>query len=186
MVLIILIQQCPSSYLCTEDEVFDLLTSLDSSKSTGPDGVSAKMLKETATSITYSLTKLFTQSISKGVFPSDWKIARTVPIPKSADKSLPKNYRPISTSTSSQVAGETYPHTNPWSPDLIPSHLSATVWLHDGEIYHFCSTHCHTRNTVLVYGTPTLLRMWTCWKAYNLHLRSQAMDFTLWWIVHIC
>ena len=96
MVLIILIQQCPPSYLCTEDEVFNLLASLDSSKSTGPDGVSAKMLKETATSITYSLTKLFTQSISKGVFPSDWKIARTVPIPKSADKSLLKNYRPIS------------------------------------------------------------------------------------------
>lgn len=45
---------CPSNILCTEEEVFDLVASLDISKSTGPDGVSTKMLKGTATSITYS------------------------------------------------------------------------------------------------------------------------------------
>ena len=36
---------CPPDLLCTEDKVFDLVASLDISKSTGPDGVSAKMLK---------------------------------------------------------------------------------------------------------------------------------------------
>ena len=76
--------------------MFDLIASLDTSKSTGSDGVSAKMLEGTATSIVYSLTKLFNQSISQGIFPNDRKIARIVPIPKNSDKLLPKNYRPIS------------------------------------------------------------------------------------------
>ena len=54
---------CPPDLLCTEDEVFDLVASLDISKSTGPDGVSAKMLKGTAASIVFSLTKTL-QSIN--------------------------------------------------------------------------------------------------------------------------
>ena len=45
----------------------------------------AKMLKGIAASIVYSLTKLFNQSISQGAFPSDWKIARIVPIPKNPE-----------------------------------------------------------------------------------------------------
>ena len=39
-----------AEYLCTEEEVFDLLASLDVSKASGPDGISARMLKYTATS----------------------------------------------------------------------------------------------------------------------------------------
>ena len=31
--------------LCTEEEVFDLLASLDTPKASGPDGLSARMLK---------------------------------------------------------------------------------------------------------------------------------------------
>ena len=51
------------------------------------------MLKRTAVSIVYSLTKLFNQSILQGTLPRAWKIARIVPIPKNTVKSLPKNYR---------------------------------------------------------------------------------------------
>ena len=54
------------------------------------------MLKQTAVSITPSLTKLFNCSIASGMFPSDWKCARITPIFKSSDSSLPNNYRPIS------------------------------------------------------------------------------------------
>ena len=49
----------PEDYICTEEEVFDLLSSLDTTKASGPDGISARMLKFTATSITSSVTKLF-------------------------------------------------------------------------------------------------------------------------------
>ena len=88
--------ECPESIQCTEDEVTDLLNSLNPAKSTGLDGVSAIMLKSTALSIAPSLTKLFNLSIATGCFPTEWKQARITPIHKASDSSLPKNYRPIS------------------------------------------------------------------------------------------
>ena len=87
----------PQGYLCTEDEIYDLITELDDSKSTGPDGISVKMLKATVTAITPGLTTLFNLSLSKGIFPAEWKLARIVPVPKSSEYSSPtNNYRPIS------------------------------------------------------------------------------------------
>ena len=82
--------------LCTEPEVFDLLASLDISKATGPDGVSAQMLKHTAGSITPIITALFNQSVSTGTVPDQWKVSLVVPIHKQGDKANPSNYRPIS------------------------------------------------------------------------------------------
>ena len=45
----------PQYILCTEDEVEAMLLSLDSSKASGPDNISARMLKFTATSIAASV-----------------------------------------------------------------------------------------------------------------------------------
>ncbi|MCG8623042.1 MAG: hypothetical protein MJE68_13735, partial [Proteobacteria bacterium] len=56
--------ECSEEHLCTE-EVFDLLSSLDTTKASGPDELSARMLKSTVTSITTSVTKLYNLSISK-------------------------------------------------------------------------------------------------------------------------
>ena len=53
---------------CSTEEIESFLLTLDTSKATGPDNISARMLKETATSIAPSLTKLFNLSISKGSF----------------------------------------------------------------------------------------------------------------------
>ena len=86
----------PSQLLCTVDEVYHLLSSLDPAKATGPDLVSARMLKHTATSISPAVTRLFNMSLSLGRLPSEWKSALVVPIPKSQHKSDPSNYRPIS------------------------------------------------------------------------------------------
>ena len=55
------------------------------------------MLKNTAESITPSLTTLFNMSIQHCCFPSAWKLANVVPIPKTlAIKSSPASCRPIS------------------------------------------------------------------------------------------
>ena len=54
---------------CTVDEVQHLLKSLDISKSNGPDGISARMLKETASSIAPSVTRLFNLVFETGSFP---------------------------------------------------------------------------------------------------------------------
>ena len=42
------------------------------------------------------IAKLFNQSIASGKFPSLWKKARVIPIPKSTDIHSPSGYRPTS------------------------------------------------------------------------------------------
>lgn len=82
---------------CTEEEVCFILKSINASKATGPDGISARMLKETASAIAPSLTILFNSSISQRCFPTCWKLANVVPVPKSiSQKTSPSGYRPIS------------------------------------------------------------------------------------------
>ena len=73
-----------------------MLQSLDTTKSSGPDGISAQMLKSTAHSITPSVNELFNLSITAGIFPDKWKHSYIVRIPKSNDHTSPTNYRPIS------------------------------------------------------------------------------------------
>ena len=88
--------ECPESLFCTEDEVYEMLSTLDTTKSSGHSEISARMLKETALSMTPAVTQLFNISISLGELPDEWKIARVSPIPKSSNRSDPSNYRPIS------------------------------------------------------------------------------------------
>ena len=54
------------SILCTQQFVSNLLNGLDTSKASGPDGISGYMLKGTAQSIASSLTMLFNMSIISG------------------------------------------------------------------------------------------------------------------------
>ena len=90
-------EHCPEQLLSTEASVFDLLAQLDTTKSTGCDGISARMLKQTADSTAPILSKLINMSISKGKFPREWKTARVVPIPKpGSEKDIAAGYRPIS------------------------------------------------------------------------------------------
>ena len=49
--------------------VFSMLSKLDVKKSVGPDGFSARFLKDVAAEITDPLTKLFNKSLENGVFP---------------------------------------------------------------------------------------------------------------------
>jgi len=73
---------CPTNFLCTEEEVYSLLSTLDTTKANGHDDISARMLKETALSITPAVTELFNISIRLGELPDEWKVSRVSPIPK--------------------------------------------------------------------------------------------------------
>jgi hypothetical protein len=77
-------------------EVQEILKTLDISKATGPDGIPAKLLKETASVIAPSLCKLFNKSLRTGEMPRDWKLANMVPIYKKNEREHVENYRPIS------------------------------------------------------------------------------------------
>ena len=87
----------PEYLKCSPEYVANMLAMLDTSKSSGPDDISSMMLKSTAYSIAPSLAKLFNTSLAKGALPTEWKLARVVPVPKSDDlKNSVSGYRPIS------------------------------------------------------------------------------------------
>ena len=69
---------------------------IPSSKATGVDGVSARILKIAAPAIAPSLTKLISICIERGTFPTAWKQAKVTLIHKPKRKSDKNNYRPIS------------------------------------------------------------------------------------------
>ena len=77
-------------------DVHKILSSIDVSKSTGHDGISNKLLKDSADIIAYSLTLIFNTSINTGIFPNDFKTAIISPIHKAGCKTECNNYRPIS------------------------------------------------------------------------------------------
>ena len=52
-----------------------LLANLDPTKTTGPDGILPRILRELSEEITPILTIIFQRSISTGVVPHDWKEA---------------------------------------------------------------------------------------------------------------
>ena len=54
------------------------------------------VFKKCAPELSSVLAKLFRLCVSKGSFPSCWKSASIVPVPKKGDLSSPANYRPIS------------------------------------------------------------------------------------------
>ena len=65
-------------------------------KACGIDGISAKILKYASTVISDPLCYIFNKSLSSGIFPDNWKIAKVFPIYKGNVKNDPNNYRPIS------------------------------------------------------------------------------------------
>ena len=61
------------------------------------DKISAKLLKECPDLIAESLTLIFNQSLSTGIFPDEWKSAWVTPLyTNSGKRNDPANYRPIS------------------------------------------------------------------------------------------
>ena len=82
--------------LCHVQEVQHYLETLDTSKSNGCDGISARMLRSTAPSIAPSITNLFNASLKAGFLPVAWKSSHVVPIPNTGDMSNPTNYTGLS------------------------------------------------------------------------------------------
>ena len=66
--------------LITEATVQKHLHSLADGKAVGLDGLSPRLLCTAAPVITAPLTKLINLSITTGIFPDEWKVAKVVPI----------------------------------------------------------------------------------------------------------
>ncbi|XP_031620399.1 uncharacterized protein LOC116338953 [Contarinia nasturtii] len=78
-----------------EVDVMKALQTINVNKGAGPDGISPKLLKNCAHSLSKPLTMLFRKSLHQGCVPAALKNSRIVPIFKSGKKSSASNYRPI-------------------------------------------------------------------------------------------
>jgi hypothetical protein len=80
----------------TPCEVKKILNSLELGKAHGMDGISARLLKETADTICLPLSSLINVSFDTGKVPAMWKKANVSPVHKKDSRSIIGNYRPIS------------------------------------------------------------------------------------------
>lgn len=78
------------------ETVSKLLASIDERKAVGLDNLPNRLLKISSDIIAPSLTSIFHRSITTGIFPTEWKIAKVTPVFKKGEKYDPGNYRPIS------------------------------------------------------------------------------------------
>ena len=101
----------------------DLLYGLDVSKSSGPDGISARMLKYTAASIAPSICKLFNLSMRVGRLPEMWKLLLVVWIPKASNSHHINNHQSISLLCILSSDGKAYLLTYNFTPRGILSTL---------------------------------------------------------------
>ena len=73
-----------------------ILHSLKANKAAGLDKIPARLSKDAEAEYAPSITYRVNKSISDGIVPDLWKVARVTPLHKSDDKLQVENYRPIS------------------------------------------------------------------------------------------
>lgn len=90
--------QCQSIFnfsYTTELEIAEQISELDVTKSSGSDGISAKILKVCKDDICPYLSRIFNRMIDTSTYPHDLKIAKIIPIPKESKATLIEKFRPI-------------------------------------------------------------------------------------------
>ena len=80
----------------TKEGVTKLLKGLNPSKVLGPDELHPRVLKEPAMELGPVFAHVFQQSIDTGEIPKEWSLANICPLFKKGDRSLARNYRPVS------------------------------------------------------------------------------------------
>ena len=85
-----------SSISFTSADVYDILASLDPSKAMGVDNIGFGILKFCSVALSEPIYHLFQCCLSSCCLPAEWKVHRITPVYKAGDRSLIKNYRPIS------------------------------------------------------------------------------------------
>lgn len=81
---------------CSEQEILNIISHLDSNCSVGLDGINTKTIKCLKYVISNKLADCFNRLFDDGNFPDTLKVAKVTPVYKSGSKTDPGNYRPIS------------------------------------------------------------------------------------------
>ena len=83
-------------YPVTSQEIVAEINHLDSTKSTGPFSIPIDILKLIKDIISKPLEIIFNSSLSNGIVPDKFKIAKIIPVQKKGSTLKSNNYRPIS------------------------------------------------------------------------------------------
>ena len=81
--------------LITVQETQKFIDNLSSSKATGADEVSVKVLKPVSPVFVQPLTRLINLSTQSDCFPNKWKMAHVTPLFKDSAQNCRDNFRPI-------------------------------------------------------------------------------------------
>ena len=81
-------------------EIRRAVMSFSSNKAPGFDKVTMSVIKDALPCILPVLTDIVNRSLLSSVFPAAWKISEVIPLLKDGDHEIPKNNRPVSSSTS--------------------------------------------------------------------------------------
>jgi len=82
--------------LTSETEILSVVRLLRNKKSLSDDNLSMYLVKEIISTIITPITHIFNLSLKQGIFPSQFKISKIIPIFKKGKTDDIKNYRPIS------------------------------------------------------------------------------------------
>ena len=77
-------------------QIEGIVASIVSNKSPGIDKIPIRVIKDWLAPILRTITSIVNCSIETCTFPSEWKIAEVIPIPKEGDNEKANNNRPIS------------------------------------------------------------------------------------------
>ena len=80
----------------SHNKIAKVIQNLDPNKAHGHDKISIGMVKVCGPSIFKNLEIIFNQCLETGVFPSEWRKGKIVPMHTKGDKQMLQNYRPVS------------------------------------------------------------------------------------------
>ena len=88
--------ETPCTDLVIEEEcIRKLVNKIKTTKSSGIEGINARVLKDALTVLVTQLCDVFRNSLSEGIFPDSWSVSTVVPIPKAGSLNEISNWRPI-------------------------------------------------------------------------------------------
>lgn len=80
----------------SREDLISLIKNLKNSSSSSFDNINPVVVKNCPEEFATPLLYLYNKSLKDGIFPTELKVAKVVPLHKSGDKNLFTNYRPIS------------------------------------------------------------------------------------------
>jgi len=128
-----------SDIIRTVTRIVNLLQNLDVHKATGPDEISARVLKELSDVLSPTLKIIFDYSLDTSTVLKNWKEVNVTFIFKKGDHSQPNNYRSISLTN---IVSKIFEHILSSS---IMKHLETNNIIHYHQHGFRCNHSCETQ-----------------------------------------